>query len=245
MKNTFSAVFKVVLFLFMGAGLLPGCQPGEDGPPGPQGTTGTAGPKGATGVKGPDGGLLPKAGTVTGTVAGQRADGSALNESYTLEYSSGPTPATITKTGSGYLVFFSQYDSLQNAFLRLVFETDPDFKNPKLTDAGFSLRQRLENGEYALHWASLYYVRYNTTYTNATITGTVSNVVYDAASGLLTGNYAWQVDNTRYNESGPLDNGSYYYVNYANQSGSQKPLQLTGTFRIPSKVRSYRVRAQQ
>ena len=245
MKNKLSAAFKIVLFLFISAGLLPGCQPGEEGLPGPQGTTGAAGPKGATGVKGPNGEPMTKAGNVTGTATGQRADGSALNETYQLDYTPNYAPPTINKTDSKYSVYFYQYDSLHNTNLRLVFETDLDFKNPKLIDAAFGLRKRLENGDYAFTGAYMYYYGYNTTYTNAVMTGTVSNVAYHAATGLLTGNYAWQVDNTQHNESGPHANGSYYYVNYVNKSVSAKPLLLTGTFSIATKIRSYRIRAQQ
>lgn len=241
MKNTFSAAFTIVLFLLLGGGLLPGCQPGEDGPPGPQGSDGA---KGATGVKGPDGEALVKSGNVTGTVTGQRGDGSALNETYRLDYMYNFSPTTITKTSTGYVINFTRLDSLLNTSVFLSFQTDLNFGNPKLMNSNFSLRKRLENNEYALNSAFLYYYNDKSSFEPAPVTGTISNVAYNPATGLLTGNYAWQVDNTEYNDSGYI-NGNYYYVYFVNRTNSGKSLQVSGTFSIPMKVRSYRVRAGQ
>jgi hypothetical protein len=241
MKNTFSAAFKIVLFLLLGGGLLPGCQSGEDGPPGPQGADGT---KGATGIKGLDGEALVKTGNITGNVTGQRGDGSALNETYRLDFMYNSNPTTINKTSTGYAISFTRLDSLLNTSASLSFQTDLNFKNPKLMNGNFSLRKRLENNDYALNSAYLSYYNDKSTFEPATVTGAISNVVYNPVTGLLTGNYAWQVDNTEFNDSGYI-NGNYYYVYYVNRSNSGKSLQVSGTFSIPMKVRSYRVRAGQ
>jgi len=77
---------RQLIYLFVFALLLAACK-GDDGDPGPQGDTG---PQGTQGIKGDQGEPAQsnyiKMGFLTGTIQGQRTDGTEINESFNLEY---------------------------------------------------------------------------------------------------------------------------------------------------------------
>jgi hypothetical protein len=78
--------FKFFFYSIMVSAALAACS-GEDGDPGPQGEQGEKGPQGEQGPQGNPGiGAAYKTGSVEGTVAGKRKDGTAFSETFKYEY---------------------------------------------------------------------------------------------------------------------------------------------------------------
>ncbi|CAA9283983.1 MAG: hypothetical protein AVDCRST_MAG56-3956 [uncultured Cytophagales bacterium] len=241
MKNTMLAAIKNKVMLLVCVGVLAGCQPGKDGAPGPQGP---AGAKGAPGAAGQEGEQMVKSGSIAGTVTGARADGTPINETIDFQYFPPSTESTFERNSDRIRLSIFRSDSSQNSSLWLSFEVNNDFTNPRFVVGIYYARKAGSNNGFALAAANFIYDGFNTSYVPAPVTGTFSNVAYNPNTGLLTGNFNWQVTNTFHSDSGIGANG-VYQVNYQNYSGSSKPMQLTGTFSIPMKQRTFRVRAGQ
>jgi|GEM_PF-1588535 len=241
MKNTMLATIKNNVMLLVCVGVLAGCQPGKDGAPGPQGP---AGAKGAPGAIGQDGEQMVKSGSITGTVTGSRADGTPINETIDFQYFPPSTESTFERNSDRIRLHVFRSDSSQSSSLSLSFEVNNDFTNPRFVFGNYYARKAGSNNAFALAAANFFYHGFNTSYVPAPVTGTFSNVAYNPNTGLLTGNFNWEVTNTFFDDRGTNTNG-VYQVTYQNYSGSGKPMQLTGTFSIPTKQRAFRVRAGQ
>jgi hypothetical protein len=150
----------------------------------------------------------------------------------------------IAQNGYGHFFSFYRNDSLRTSTLSLTFQVEDDITNPRFVSGAYSSRKTGVANGVAMASANFYYNGFNTSYEPTPVTGAISNVAYNSNTGLLTGNFDWQVTNTFHRDSGTNSNGSYS-VNYHNYSGSGKPMQLTGTFSIPMKQLTYRVRAGQ
>jgi hypothetical protein len=226
------------------AGLLFGCQAGQDGEPGPQGTAGAAGTKGPQGLPGTNGTPIIKQGSLTATLTGLRANGTPFEESINYQYTSAGGLASFTQRNGVNEISIYQQDSLGLGHLSLYFETDANFANPRFIIGDLESNKTVTNNQYDFTYADFYlYVR-NKTYTSNVIANTISNVVYDATTGRLTGNIDWQVDNSNYYDSGTIGTKDYV-VSLNNTSGSRQPLRIKGTFSTFVKHRAFRVKAGQ
>lgn len=243
MKTKYLSGLKNTLCLLACAALL-GCQAGQDGDPGPQGPAGPAGAKGPQGLPGASGTPVVKLGSITGTVTGFRSNGSAFEETINYQYATADAPTFFDQYNGKNLVGIYRQDSLGLGRLTLQFETDAGFANPRFTSGDFESDRAGANNQYDFVEAYYSFWTYNKTYTRDEIRNTISNLSYSAATGLLTGSFDWQVTNVTYFDDG-FANNEDYLVQFNNTSANGKPLRIKGTFSVPLKQRSYRVRAGQ
>lgn len=109
---------KKIIYLFVFAIVLAACtgENGEPGPAGDQGTPGVKGDTGATGAPGANGVGFEKIGSLQGTVAGNRTDGTAFSETFKFEY--GNNDSFTDRNGSKYIDFYRyQLPSDESAYL--------------------------------------------------------------------------------------------------------------------------------
>ncbi|MBT1699554.1 hypothetical protein KK083_21830 [Fulvivirgaceae bacterium PWU4] len=94
---------KTLLYSFIVLAFVAACA-GEDGDPGPQGEQGEQGLQGAQGPQGTPGiGSAYKTGSLEGTVAGTRKDGTAFSEAFKFEYTYNSVQAFYEEAGQKYL----------------------------------------------------------------------------------------------------------------------------------------------
>jgi hypothetical protein len=245
MKTKYLSGLKNMLGLMVCAGLLFGCQAGQDGEPGPQGPTGAAGAKGPAGIPAADGLPRIKVGSIGGTVSGLRAEGAQFEEPFNFQYVHPANMGIITQRSTGvYDISVYREDSLSTGSLFFYFETDANFANPKFRSGGFDLKKAGTNNQYSLFEANYNFYASNSTYTQNSFTNTISNVAFNTTTGTLTADFDWVVDNTSHSYNGTVNN-QFSYVSYNNTSQSRQPMRIKGTFSIPVRQRSYRVKAGQ
>lgn len=181
LKNTILKKCFLLLSVSMTVSLS-GCKDGAPGPKGPAGEAGLAGVKGPTGI------YYYKGGFINGRVIGIGIDGvTEFDELLNLEFNYNTQPAFFSESASGYQFTLSRTDSAGNSRMYLQFSTAQDFSSANFNYGSLTLVKKVGSNEIKTLEGSV--INNSDNYENV-----VTNLNYNATTGVLTGDYNWMAD---------------------------------------------------
>jgi hypothetical protein len=226
MKTTFIKKTFFYFALLIGAATgFTGCQP-EDGNVGPKGVQGENAPAGPAGDKGRSGTLLNKSGFITGTITGKGKDGvTPLNETFRFEYTDDNAPLIFEEIDGGYLLPLTRTDSSQVNFTEFYIQTSLDFSSARFIESTVYYHKKVSESQYKFLQSQL------SIYQNTPAApGKITNLRYDSATGILSGDYLWTADNT--DVATDTDH-------YRSSTSTGQPMTVTGSFSIVARKGVY------
>ena len=226
MKTTFiqKTFFYFALLIGTATGFM-GCRP-EDGDVGPKGVQGENAPAGPAGDKGRSGTLLNKSGFITGTVTGKGKDGvTPVNETFRFEYTDDNAPLIFEEINGGYLLPLTRTDSSQVSSAEFYIYTSLDFSSARFIETTLSYHKKVSESQYKFLQGQM------SVYENTNAApGEITNLRYDSATGILSGDYSWTADNT--DVATDTDN-------YRSSTSTGQPMTVTGSFSIMARKGNY------
>lgn len=226
MKTTFlkKTFFYFALLIGTATGFT-GCQP-EDGNVGPKGIQGENAPAGPAGDKGRSGTFLNKSGFITGTITGKGKDGvTPINETFRFEYTYDNAPLIFDEIDGGYVLPLSRADSSQVNFADFYIHTSLDFSSARFIESTVYYHKKVSESQYKFLQGELSVYEH----TDA-VPGEITNLRYDSATGILSGDYSWTAYNTDvFRETD----------HYRSSTSTGQPMTVTGSFSIAARKGIY------
>ncbi len=226
MKTTFikKTFFYFALLTGTATGFT-GCQP-EAGNVGPKGVQGENAPAGPAGDQGRSGTLFNKSGFITGTITGKGKDGvTPVNETFRFEYTEDNAPLIFEEIDGGYTLHLARADSSPVSVAEFHLHTSLDFSSARFIESTLYFHKKVSESQYKFLQGRL------SVYENTDAApGKVTNLRYDSAAGILSGDYSWTANNKEvFTET----------VHYRSSTSTGQPMTVTGSFSIAARKGSY------
>ncbi|MES2731345.1 MAG: collagen-like protein [Bacteroidota bacterium] len=225
--------FLLLFYLVISSILLPGCKDGKNGEPGPKGVSGLQGTPGQQGPQGVISQSRVKTGIISATITGNLSDNTPVNESFKCEFADALFGSRLSIENNRYYFDISRFDSLFIQYINFRFDisTNPNSPDPNFSSGYMSWYKNVTDTQSIRLFANQY--SYNSNAVSSVSAQTLTNVVYNSVTGIVSGNFTWKADNKS------IDTNGYYN----SSTSSKKDLTIQGSFSIPVQQRVFRIAA--